>query len=71
MFFLCVSGVMGSVSVDDAIAVSKGRFRALAHGPVEDATVEHMEGLLLGMRGEFDEGLRTLRKTRATFASSA
>ena len=38
---------------------TQGRFRALAEGPLEEAAVEHIEGLLRGMRGELDEGLPT------------
>jgi tetratricopeptide (TPR) repeat protein len=68
VFFLCASGVLGTAPVEEALATSERRFRALAQGPLEEAAVEHMEGLLRGMRGEFDEGLRTIRKTRAIFA---
>ena len=68
LFFRCASGVLGPVPVDAALSESKRQLRRLAQGPVEEATVEHIEGLLLGMRGEFDEGLRIIRKTRATFA---
>jgi tetratricopeptide (TPR) repeat protein len=68
LFFVCASGVLGSAPVEDALSTSERRFRALAQGPLEEAAVEHMEGLLRGMRGEFDEGFRIIRKTRATFA---
>jgi class 3 adenylate cyclase/tetratricopeptide (TPR) repeat protein len=68
LFFVCASGVLGPTPVDDALAASEQRFRGLAQGPLEEAAVAHMEGLLRGMKGEFDAGLQIIRKTRATFA---
>ncbi|MDQ3992756.1 MAG: AAA family ATPase, partial [Actinomycetota bacterium] len=68
LFFLCASGVFEPVTVDEALATIQRRFRALAQGPLEEAAVEQIEGLLRGMRGEFDEGRRLIRKARATFA---
>ena len=52
----------------EALAATRGRSRTLAEGPVEEAAVEHIEGLLRGMRGEFDEGLREIRRCRGIFA---
>jgi class 3 adenylate cyclase/tetratricopeptide (TPR) repeat protein len=66
IFFLCASAVLGPVPVDEALSATERRYRPLAHGPVEEAAVEHMEGLLRGMRGEFDEGRRLIQKAQAT-----
>jgi class 3 adenylate cyclase/tetratricopeptide (TPR) repeat protein len=68
IFFLAAWGVVGPVPVDKALSATQGRFRALAQGPLEHAAVEHIEGLLRGMRGEFDEGLRLIRRCRGIFA---
>jgi hypothetical protein len=68
LFFLCASGVFGPVSVAQALSSLRMRFRALAQGPVEEAAVEHLEGLLRAMSGELDEGRRMIRQARATFA---
>jgi class 3 adenylate cyclase/tetratricopeptide (TPR) repeat protein len=68
IFFLAASGVLGSTPVEEALAATRGRSRALAEGPVETAAVAHAEGLLRGMRGELDDGLRVIRRCRAIFA---
>jgi tetratricopeptide (TPR) repeat protein len=67
MLFLTASSALGSIPVDEAILMTQRRFRALAQGPVEDAAVDHVEGLLRAMGGDFDEGRRLIRKARATF----
>jgi class 3 adenylate cyclase/tetratricopeptide (TPR) repeat protein len=67
LFFLNAAGVFGSTPVDDALAATQ-RSKALAEGPLEEAAVENIEGLLRGMRGELDEGRTLIRKARATFA---
>jgi tetratricopeptide (TPR) repeat protein len=54
--------------VGQALAVTRERYQALAEGPVEEAAVRHIEGLLMGMAGELDEGLRLIRAARETFA---
>ena len=68
LFFLSASGVFGPMPVGQALSTSQQRFRALAQGPVEEAAVEHLEGLLRAMGGELQEGRRIIRKARATFA---
>ena len=68
LFFLCASGVFGPMPVAQALSRLRTRLRALAQGPVEEAAVEHLEGLLLAMSGELDEGRRMIRQARATFA---
>ena len=67
-FFLAAWGVLGPMPVEEALAATQGRSKTLAEGPVEEAAVEHIEGLLRGMRGEFDEGLRLIRRCRGIFA---
>ena len=54
--------------VDQALSITQQRFRALAQGPVEEAAVEDIEGLLRAMGGELEEGRQLVRKARATFA---
>jgi class 3 adenylate cyclase/tetratricopeptide (TPR) repeat protein len=68
LFFLSLSGVMGSMPVEEALSATQQRLRTLADGPIEEAAVEEYEGLLLGMSGELDEGRRLIRHARATFA---
>ena len=68
MFFLTASVVFGSIPVDEALLMTQRRFRVLAQGPLEEAAVDDIEGLLRAMRGEFDDGRRLIRKARATFA---
>ena len=68
LLFLSAALAIGPMPVDDALAVTRDRLRALADGPVEEAAVEQLEGLLRGMRGEFDEGRRLEREARATYA---
>jgi class 3 adenylate cyclase/tetratricopeptide (TPR) repeat protein len=68
LFFLTASVVFGTIPVDEALVMMQRRFRALAHGPIEEAAVDNIEGLLRSMRGEFDDGRRLIRKARATFA---
>jgi class 3 adenylate cyclase/tetratricopeptide (TPR) repeat protein len=68
LFFLCASGVFGPTPVAQALSSSRTRFRALAQGPVEEAAVAHLEGLLQAMSGELDEGRRIIRQARATYA---
>jgi class 3 adenylate cyclase/tetratricopeptide (TPR) repeat protein len=67
MLFLTASSVLGSIPVDEALSITQRRFRALAQGPVEDAAVDDIEGLLRAMGGDFDEGRRLIRKARAAF----
>jgi class 3 adenylate cyclase/tetratricopeptide (TPR) repeat protein len=67
MLFLTASSALGSIPVDEALVMTQRRFRTLAQGPVEDAAVDDIEGLLLAMRGEFEGGRRLIRKARATF----
>jgi tetratricopeptide (TPR) repeat protein len=66
LFFLSASGVLGPTPVSQALSATQRR-RALAEGPVEEAAVEHIEGLLRGMRGEFDVGRRLIQEARDTF----
>jgi class 3 adenylate cyclase/tetratricopeptide (TPR) repeat protein len=68
LFFLSAWGVFGTPTVEEALAATRGRFRRLAEGPAEEAAVDHIEGLLRGMRGELDAGRLTIRRTRAAFA---
>ena len=68
MLFLTASSALGSIPVDEALLITQRRFRALAQGPVEEAAVDDIEGLLRGMGGDFDEGRRLIRKARATFS---
>jgi class 3 adenylate cyclase/tetratricopeptide (TPR) repeat protein len=68
LFFLSGSGVLGPQPVDDALTYTERHVRPLAEGPVEEAAVDHIAGLLLGMRGELDEGRRRIRAARATLA---
>jgi len=68
LFFLTASVVFGSIPVDEALLMTQRRFRLLAQGPLEEAAVDNIEGLLRSMRGEFDDGRRLIRKARATFA---
>jgi tetratricopeptide (TPR) repeat protein len=70
LFFLNAAGVFGSTPVNDAL-VSTQRSKALAEGPLEEAAVENIEGLLRGMHGELDEGRRLIRNARAVFAEFA
>jgi class 3 adenylate cyclase/tetratricopeptide (TPR) repeat protein len=67
MLFLTASATFGSTSVDEALLMTQGQFRALAQGPVEDAAVDDIEGLLRAMGSDFDEGRRLTRKARDTF----
>lgn len=67
ILFLTASVVVDTIPVDEALLMTR-RFRALAQGPVEEAAVDDIEGLLRAMRGEFDEGRRLIRKARATFS---
>jgi tetratricopeptide (TPR) repeat protein len=67
VFFAAASGVFSEAPVDEALA-AMSEVRALADGPLEEAALENIEGLLRGMRGEIDEGRRLVRKARATFA---
>jgi tetratricopeptide (TPR) repeat protein len=67
LFFLNAAGVFESTPVDEALAATQ-RSAMLAEGPLEEAAVENIEGLLRGMRGELDEGRRLVRKARGTFA---
>jgi class 3 adenylate cyclase/tetratricopeptide (TPR) repeat protein len=67
LFFLAASLVFAPVSVAEALS-DMGRFHVLAQGPIEEAAVAHIEGLLRGMAGELDEGLSMIRRARATFA---
>jgi tetratricopeptide (TPR) repeat protein len=67
MFFLGAWGVIGPSSVDQALTAQR-RLRAMADGPMEQAAVAHMEGLLRGMRGEFEEARRLIREARARAA---
>jgi tetratricopeptide (TPR) repeat protein len=69
LFFLTAWGVVGPSPVDEALRLTQARFRALAQGPLEEAAVAHLEGLLRGMRGEIDEGRSIIQNTRATFAA--
>jgi tetratricopeptide (TPR) repeat protein len=66
LFFLTASLVFGPVSVAEALTDMR-RFHLLAQGPIEEAAVEHIEGLLRGMAGQPDEGLSVIRRARATF----
>jgi tetratricopeptide (TPR) repeat protein len=68
MLYLTAASVLGSIPVDEALSMTQRRFRALAQGPLEDAAVDDIEGLLRAMGGDFDEGRRLIRKARATFA---
>ena len=70
LFFLNAAGVFGSTPVNDALAATQ-RSKALAEGPLEEAAVENIEGLLRGMHGELDEGRRLIRNARAVFAEFA
>ena len=54
--------------VGQALSNLRTRLRGLAQGPVEEAAVDHIEGLLRAMSGELDEGRRIIRRARATFA---
>jgi tetratricopeptide (TPR) repeat protein len=67
MLFLTAAGAFGSTPVHEALSMTQGQFRALAQGPVEDAAVDDIEGLLLAMGGDFGEGRRLTRKARDTF----
>ena len=67
MLFLTAS-VLETIPVDEGLLMARRRFRTLAQGPVEEAAVDDIEGLLRAMRGEFDEGRRLIRKARATFS---
>jgi class 3 adenylate cyclase/tetratricopeptide (TPR) repeat protein len=67
ILFLTAASALGSIPVDEALLITQRRFRALAKGPVEDAAVDDIEGLLLAMGGDFDEGRRLIRKARAVF----
>ena len=68
VLFLATSVVDGTTPVDEALSMTQRRFRALAQGPIEEAAVENVEGLLRAMAGDFDHGRRLIRKARATFA---
>jgi class 3 adenylate cyclase/tetratricopeptide (TPR) repeat protein len=68
LFHLCASGVIDSTPVREALAATRGRFRALAAGPLEEAIVEHIEGLLRAMGGELDVGRQLIVRGRSTFA---
>jgi class 3 adenylate cyclase/tetratricopeptide (TPR) repeat protein len=68
MLFLTASSALGSIPVDEALLMTQRQFRALAQGPVEEAAVDDIEGLLRGMGGDFDEGRRLIRRARATFS---
>jgi tetratricopeptide (TPR) repeat protein len=67
VYFLNAWWVVGPMPVEEALAATQ-RMRALAQGPAEEVAVGHMEGLLLGMRGELDEGRRLIREARAAYA---
>jgi tetratricopeptide (TPR) repeat protein len=67
LFFLSASGVFGSMPVTDAIAEVR-RQKSLAQGAIEEAALEHIEGLLRGMYGDLDGGLSVIRTARTTFA---
>jgi len=67
LFFLSAWGVFGTPTVEEALTAMP-RLRTLADGPAELAAVDHIEGLLRGMRGELEAGRRTIRGTRAAFA---
>jgi tetratricopeptide (TPR) repeat protein len=67
LHFLALSGALGSKPVGEALSATQ-RLRAIAQGPVEEAAVAMPEGLLLGMRGELDEGRQLIRRARATFS---
>ncbi|HEY8673867.1 MAG TPA: adenylate/guanylate cyclase domain-containing protein [Candidatus Dormibacteraeota bacterium] len=67
MLFLTASSALGSIPVDEALLTTQRWFRTLAQGPVEDAAVDDIEGLLRAMGGDFDEGRRLIHKARATF----
>ena len=66
LFFLTASLVFGPVPVGEALSDMR-RFQLSAQGPIEEAAVQHIEGLLRGMAGELDEGLSVIRKGRETF----
>jgi tetratricopeptide (TPR) repeat protein len=68
LFFLTAWGVIGPNPVDDALRLTQAKFRPLAQGPLEEAAVAHLEGLLRGMRGELEEGRSIIQGARATFA---
>jgi tetratricopeptide (TPR) repeat protein len=68
LFFLCASRVFGPTPVAQGLSSLRTRLRLLAQGPIEEAVVEHLEGLLLAMNGELEEGRRLIRQARATFA---
>jgi tetratricopeptide (TPR) repeat protein len=67
VYFLNAWWVVGPLPIEEALVATR-RMRALAQGPVEEVAVGHMEGLLLGMSGELDEGRRLIREARATYA---
>jgi tetratricopeptide (TPR) repeat protein len=68
LFFLVASDVFGPTPVGRALSNLQTQFRALAQGPVEEAAVDHLEGLLQAMSGKLEEGRRNVRQARATFA---
>ena len=67
MLFLTAAGALDATPVDEALLMTQQRFRPLSQGPVEEAAVDEIEGLLRAMGGDFDEGRRLTRKARATF----
>jgi class 3 adenylate cyclase/tetratricopeptide (TPR) repeat protein len=67
LFFLSAAGVFGTRPVDEALAATQ-RFKTLADGPLEEAAVQNIEGLLRGMQGELAAGRELVRKARTTFA---